>query len=240
MVPLDVESCPECGYPFDDDFVKRCGTCGSLMVADLDTCPACGRLVEAESDKQPVRQPVAASESLSDVQPLQPQALRNDQENPLSSPAAVMPTAVESAATDIQITVLQATLHELITAVQDGGRRSDETARRLADAVASLKAELQEVSALVRAAREEHASVGVLEQISELKNEVATLLAQQQSGERQLLTAVNEAAARYTPVVLPASLRWLDYILIAVVVVMVFSIGNLLLMAYIAKLLMQE
>jgi len=69
---------------------------------------------------------------------------------------------------------------------------------------------------------------------------VATLSAQQQSGERQLLTAVNEAAARYTPVVLPASLRWLDYILIAVVVVMVFSIGNLLLMAYIAKLLMQE
>ncbi len=239
MVPLDVENCPECGYPFDDDFIKRCINCGSLMVADLECCPACGRPVETMATMQPIQQQASSPES-STTEPTCITPLFSDQQVAASalSPSSeqLMAGAAPPPDGNVQSAAMLEALQNLISAVQAGGRRNDEMMQRLTDTITALKSELYEL----KVAQQQTTADDSADQIAALSNEIAVLSAQQKSVEQKILAAVNEGSAKYTPVVLPASLKWLDYILIAVVLVLIFSIGNMLLMAYIAKLIMQE
>ena len=47
IVPLDSESCPECGISFSgvtDDQLGECGACSAIIPIDSESCPECGAL----------------------------------------------------------------------------------------------------------------------------------------------------------------------------------------------------
>ena len=52
IVPLDSESCPNCGVRFGgvtDEELGECGSCGAIIPADSESCPECGAsFVEVE------------------------------------------------------------------------------------------------------------------------------------------------------------------------------------------------
>ena len=53
IIPLDSESCPECGVRFGgvtDQELGECGACQSIIPADSTSCPNCGAVfVETEA-----------------------------------------------------------------------------------------------------------------------------------------------------------------------------------------------
>ena len=45
IVPLDSESCPECGISFSgvtDEQLGECGACSAIIPIDSESCPECG------------------------------------------------------------------------------------------------------------------------------------------------------------------------------------------------------
>ena len=55
IVPLDSESCPNCGVRFGgvaDEQLGECGACSALIPADSESCPECGVLFVAVEEPQ--------------------------------------------------------------------------------------------------------------------------------------------------------------------------------------------
>ena len=51
IIPIDSESCPECGTKFSgisEDALGECGACHSLVPLDSTSCPECGVLFVAD------------------------------------------------------------------------------------------------------------------------------------------------------------------------------------------------
>lgn len=261
MVPLDAASCPECGYPFDDAQTMRCRGCHNIIVADVEACPVCGQQVgegaEVVAEIQPAQPAVPLElETPPDVVPfVAPPPLAVQPEPPQPAVQAVTTAPVitdggEQSQVMQRLDTLQYVLHELTSAIQANSRATDEIRRVLHDnaAVVSSISEnhvtnqrlLQEVMDIVRTAYGTAGSGGsVADQLVEIKAAIADSGSQQAVSSNLLLTAVKESAANAV-VELPTSLKWLDYLFVVIMVILVFSIGNLLIMAYIARMLMQH
>ena len=263
MVPLEAASCPECGYPFDDVETMRCSACQSIIVADVEACPVCGQQVEVAEEVKVVAetrpaQPIVPSEPENPPEVVPFVAPPPPPVEPEAPAAAEQAVIVQAAAADgneqsqvmQRLDTLQYVLHELTSAIQANSRANDEIRRALYDnaAVVSGIAEnhavnqrmLQEVMDIVKAAYGTAGSGGsVADQLVEIKAAIADSGSQQAVSSNLLLTAVKENGAK-AAVELPTSLKWLDYLFVVIVVILVFSIGNLLIMAYIARLLMQD
>ena len=55
IVPLDSESCPNCGVRFGgvtDEVLGECGSCGAIIPADSESCPECGASFVAVEETQ--------------------------------------------------------------------------------------------------------------------------------------------------------------------------------------------
>lgn len=263
MVPLDVASCPECGYPFDDVQTMRCRSCHNIIVADVETCPVCGQPVgegegaEVVAQIQPAQptmplEPECPPEIVPFVAP-PPPTIQPEPPQPVVQAVTMAPATTdgdEQSQVMQRLDTLQYVLHELTSAIQANSKTHDEILRALHDnaAVVSSISEnhvtnqrlLQEVMDIVRTAYGTAGSGGsVADQLVEIKAAIADSGSQQAVSSNLLLTAVKESGAN-AAVELPASLKWLDYLFVVIVVILVFSIGNLLIMAYIARMLMQH
>ena len=66
MVPLDSESCPNCGIRFGgvtDEQLGECGACSAIIPADSESCPECGVsfvAVDEPTSEAPVEENQAA------------------------------------------------------------------------------------------------------------------------------------------------------------------------------------
>ena len=75
IVPLDSESCPNCGVRFGgvtDEELGECGACGAIIPADSESCPECGASfveVEESTSVPPVEEieEAAVSDSLDEL-----------------------------------------------------------------------------------------------------------------------------------------------------------------------------
>ena len=78
IVPLDSESCPNCGVRFGgvtDEQLGECGSCGAIIPVDSESCPECGAsfvaVEETQVDEPTVDTAVAvSSEDLDDLNDL--------------------------------------------------------------------------------------------------------------------------------------------------------------------------
>ena len=97
IVPLDSESCPNCGIRFGgvtDEQLGECGACSAIIPADSESCPECGVsfvAVEEATSETPVEATPAAPitdnlEDLNDI--ILPETESEDEAAEEAHPAA--------------------------------------------------------------------------------------------------------------------------------------------------------
>jgi len=72
IIPLDSESCPNCGIKFggvSEEHLGECGACGELQPVDSTSCSSCG--VSFVSEDVPVEQPTSEPEIVHEVAELE-------------------------------------------------------------------------------------------------------------------------------------------------------------------------
>lgn len=256
MVPLDADACPECGYPFDDAGVSRCKTCNSVIVDDVQACPVCGQEIGQLQEAQEPH--VAMQAAVEEPQPplVPPPSVALETTPFLAQQEVQQPSSADyGAAISNRLDTINYALHELASAIQSNNKINDEIIRMIRESSqdvrncisenqAANQRVLQEAMDIIKVAYE---SVGAgsnatsSEQITEIKAAIADVGTQQTTSANLVITAIKENAAKAasSPTIeLPSSLKWLDYMFIAIIVALIFSMGNLLVMAYVARLIM--
>lgn len=259
MVPQDATECLECGYPFDDTGVSRCKTCNSVIVDDVQTCPVCGQEIEQLQEAQEPQEPepyVAMQAIEEETPPLAPPPTVPLETAPCEPPQEGQSSGADyGAVISSRLDTINYALHELASAIQSNNKINDDILRiikessqdvrnSISENQAANQRVLQETMDIIKVAYE---SLGAKndtassEQITEVKAAIADVAAQQTTSASLVITAIKENAAKpvSSPTIeLPSSLKWLDYMFIAIVVALIFSMGNLLVMAYVARLIM--
>ena len=251
MVPQDAAECPECGYPFDDTGVSRCKNCNSVIVDDVLSCPVCGQ--EMEQMREIPVPPVAQQAAVEEVPP--PSVPFEAAPPPMQKPEGQAHGTDYGAAISNRLDTINYALHELASAIQSNNKINDDILRMIRESSQDVRNNisenqaanqrvLQETMDIIKVAYE---SVGAgsnaasSEQMTEIKAAIADVAAQQTTSANLVITAIKENAAKAvnSPAIeLPASLKLFDYMFIAIIVALIFSIGNLLVMAYVARLIM--
>lgn len=164
---------------------------------------------------------------------------------------AVEPSSMES--TD-RLQVMEGMLVQLTATVQAVAARGDDMGQ-VVEAVAAVQAQLEELQATNQQLLQQNQSAAadaeqaegptlasLTEQVAELRTAVAELADKGAAGTTALQGTVNSLSTKVTESTasrtLPESLQWLDYMFVAIIVSLIFSMGNLLIMAYIARLIM--
>jgi len=255
LVPQEAKECPECGYPFGDPHTLQCRSCNSVIVDDVQNCPVCGQCV--------AQLPQEAAESVYVEQELREESV------PLAAvPPEVFPPqlSVQYVNSDngldytgimTRLDAINSSLHSMAGAIQASGSNSAEIIKLIRESSAAVgksigesqaanQRVLQETIDVVKVVYEAIGTGSIAnlgEQIAELKTSIVDVAEQQKESSSQLAAAIKELGDRVAenkPPRFPVALKWLDYMFIVIVVLLIFSIGNLLVMAYIARLLMMQ
>jgi len=249
MVPEGAEECPECGYPFDNAGVTRCASCNSIIVDDVQNCPVCNQ----EINPLPATEVAfVAPPPVEEVVPFQP-SVPLETNQPLQQEEQV--NGADYSAVISRLDTITYALHELANAIQSNSKINDDVIRMIRESSTDVRNSISENQATNQRVLKEatdiikvaYESVGAgsksasSEQIVEVKAAIADIAAQQNASAGLVIAAVKEGSAKTAavpPIELPSSLKWLDYMFIAIIVMLIFSMGNLLVMAYIARLVM--
>lgn len=251
LVPNDSAICPECGYPFDDSLTTRCRSCNSVIVPDVENCPVCGQ-VQAVPQPEKASDPVdTPSSDLPENQVVDTvEGNRDDSEQPAAPRVEVVAPAPEKqgvATEEIQqlIDVQTRTIENMLKQVLESNsqliaslsEQQKENQNALQQSVDAIKAMVES------SAPKESKDAELLEMLADLKVAIADVASQNTASANMIVGVVNSSAAKTPepPVFeMPNSLKWLDYMFIAIIVALIFSMGNLLIMAYVARLIMSS
>ena len=252
LVPNNTENCPECGYPFDDNLTARCRSCNSVIVSDVENCPVCGQVQtvpQPEKAVDPVdavpsdlpENPVADSvESDTTDDGIQPPVPRIETVVPAPEKQGVIPEEMQQLV-EVQTRAIENMVRQVL---ESNNQLIASLSGHQKESLSELQQSIEAIKTVVESsAPKEGKDAELLEMLADLKVAIADVASQNTASANMIVGAVSSSTAKAAEpqvIELPSSLKWLDYIFIAIIVALIFSMGNLLIMAYVARLIMSS